>query len=145
MKYTEMMEEAAKYVAQVRPKIETPADVDYFVRPLVHGMEQECLIVLSLTANNSVLSADRVTVGLVDKVQSHPREVFRIAIIANAAKVILVHNHPSGSARPSKSDVLMTKAMQEAGEVIGIHVEDHIIIHDEYTSMREEGLLISKY
>ena len=71
------------------------------------------------------------SVGTVGSALVHPREVFKIAILANAAAVILVHNHPSGDPLPSGEDKQITKRIKEAGELMGISVLDHVILGDE--------------
>lgn len=83
-----------------------------------------------------------VTEGTLNASLVHPREVFRGAIVATSASIILMHNHPSGNAAPSTEDIQITKQMVEAGRIIGIPVHDHIIFADDtYTSLAEQGLL----
>ena len=73
---------------------------------------------------------------------SHPREIFRLAIRQSACAIIVAHNHPSGTASPSKEDIRATKQIVQAGEHIQIQVLDHVIVGREgYFSMKEEGLL----
>jgi DNA repair protein RadC len=73
----------------------------------------------------------------------HPREVFKAAILSNAAGFILAHNHPSGELTPSKDDIAVTERIKEAGDLLGIDLLDHIIVGDgkRYTSFREQGLM----
>lgn len=72
----------------------------------------------------------------------HPREVFKAAILANAAALILVHNHPSGDPEPSAEDRAITERLKQAGELLGIRVLDHVVIGDDkFRSFAEEGLL----
>ena len=80
--------------------------------------------------------------GLLNSSLTHPREVFRGAIVATAAAIIIAHNHPSESTEPSQEDISITKQIMEAGKIIGIPVHDHIIFAgDTYTSLAERGLL----
>jgi len=73
---------------------------------------------------------------------AHPREVFREAIAARAAAIVLFHNHPSGDPRPSADDVALTVRLAEAGAVVGIDVLDHLILADQrYYSFTEAGQL----
>jgi DNA repair protein RadC len=73
---------------------------------------------------------------------THPREIFRGAIVASAASIIISHNHPSGNAEPSEEDIRVTRQIVEAGKIIGIPVHDHIIFTDEtFTSLAESGLI----
>jgi DNA repair protein RadC len=69
-----------------------------------------------------------VTIGLVDRSLVHAREVFKSAIAAGASRIILAHNHPSGNVKPSPQDAEVTAALIAAGEIIGIPVDDHIIV-----------------
>jgi DNA repair protein RadC len=72
----------------------------------------------------------------------HPREVFRGAIVATCANIILAHNHPSGNLEPSREDISITKKLVEAGKIVDISVLDHIIFGDDgYTSFVEKRLI----
>jgi DNA repair protein RadC len=83
-----------------------------------------------------------VTRGLLNSSLVHPREVFREAIAENAAAIILVHNHPSGDPTPSADDRSVTEQLVQAGRVLDIPVQDHIIIgRGRYLSFAEAGLL----
>ena len=104
--------------------------------------EQEVFMVVSLNSNNRLLSEHTITTGLLNSSLTHPREVFRTAILENAASVILIHNHPSGNREPSEEDVRVTRQIVEAGQIVGIPVHDHIIITaNTCTSFAERGLL----
>ena len=105
----------------------------------LHEEEQENLVVLVLDVKNSVKAYYTVCIGLIDTSQSHSREVFRQAILSGASRIILAHNHPSGSIQPSSDDIKTTDAMVKAGKIIGIEILDHIIIGDGYYSFRETG------
>jgi DNA repair protein RadC len=81
-------------------------------------------------------------VGLLDKSQVHPREVFADVITDRAASVILAHNHPSGELKPSDSDLKIPEQLMDAGKILGIKVLDHIIISKGgYYSFQDEGLI----
>lgn len=83
-----------------------------------------------------------VSVGALNVVMGHPREVFKPAILANAASVLLIHNHPSGDPEPSEEDIASTKQMIKAGELLGIPVLDHVIIGDgAYYSFADAKIL----
>ncbi len=73
----------------------------------------------------------------------HPREIFKTAILSNAASIIISHNHPSGDPTPSKEDISITTRLKECGKILGIEVLDHVIIgeYDKYLSFKEKGLL----
>jgi DNA repair protein RadC len=95
--------------------------------------ELECLgheefHVLLLNAQNAPMGRRQVTRGILDASLIHPREVFRTAILNNAAALVLVHNHPSGNPEPSGEDLRVTRLLVKAGHGLGIPVLDHVII-----------------
>lgn len=142
MRYPEIMESFRHYVVKERPKLQSPQDAADLMRPLLVGKLQEEMHVLCLSSRKILLTPDTMAmVGLVDRCNLHPREIFRRAIVSCAASILLVHNHPSGDTSPSLQDISSTKQLVEAGKVLGIEVVDHIIIGDGYTSMLQEGLL----
>jgi len=125
-----------------RGRIRGPADVFEWCAPALRDLLQEEFRVLLLNTQNAVIRELVVTRGTLDTSVVHPREVFRAAIVENAAAVILVHNHPSGDASPSPEDRDVTRKLVEAGEVVGIPILDHIIIGDaHYVSFAEAGFL----
>jgi DNA repair protein RadC len=89
---------------------------------------KECLRGLFLNSHNRVIRNEVISIGTVDSNIIHPREVFRSGIEANAAAVVLAHNHPSGDPTPSFADVEVTKQLVAAGKILGIRVLDHVII-----------------
>lgn len=102
---------------------------------------QEVFAVLLLDTKNKVNMVAEISRGTLDKVQVHPREVFKAAVLANANAIICVHNHPSGDLYPSYADKYITKQLAKAGEILGISVLDHIIVggNDEraYYSLKD--------
>jgi len=103
---------------------------------------KENFVTLHLDGKNRIVCMDVVSVGSLNQSIVHPREVFKTACLSNAAAVILVHQHPTGDATPSREDIAITKRLSEAGEIMGIKVLDHIIVGDgEYVSFVERGLL----
>lgn len=122
-------------------RVSTPSDVTALLSRYARKA-QEHFVVITLNGAHHVIRMRAVTKGLINKTVVHPREVFRGAIMDNAAAVIISHNHPSGSVDPSKEDIDITKRIREAGEVIGIPVLDHIIVgkYGSY-SFVEHGLL----
>jgi DNA repair protein RadC len=84
-----------------------------------------------------------VSVGTLSGAFVHPREVFKAAILGNAAAIILFHNHPSGDPDPSREDRELTLRLIQAGRILGIDVLDHVILGDEgrYYSFKEHGVL----
>ena len=117
------------------------ADVINEVLDLNHE-PQEIVCEIMLNTKNHIVGVMEVTRGTLDSSLVHPREVFRGAILHNAASIILCHNHPSGDSAPSREDMKVTERIKQAGKVLGIDLLDHVIIgNGECTSIREEGLL----
>ena len=146
--YRAVMEAFEAYVAAERPQLQSPGDIVQLMRPLLVGREQEEFHVLLLDTKHRLLRDEVVTIGLVDRSQVHPREVFRSAIRENCTRIILTHNHPTGDPAPSSQDISCTRQLVEAGKIIGIEVLDHVILGNrtaarvqDYVSFREENLL----
>lgn len=112
---------------QRKAKVMHPSDVLPFVTQYRYD-PQENFIVISLTGAHEVINIRHITKGILDHCQIHPREVFAGAIEDRASSIVLVHNHPSGRLEPSKQDLLLTESMKRCGELLGVHVLDHIII-----------------
>jgi DNA repair protein RadC len=116
---------------RIRPeglKISFPADV----LPLIMNYadrKQEHLLCISINGANEVIATRVISVGLANKSQVHPREVFADAITDRASAVIIAHNHPSGPLTPSKEDIEVTNRLKSAGELLGIKLLDHIILN----------------
>ena len=128
--YGRLMEAAAAYVRVERPNLCSPEEAYNFLAPLMAiSPDQEKFIVVHLNAKNRPIDAPQIiTTGLLDTTHSHPREVFRGAIVAGAAAIILAHNHPSGDPMPSPGDYEVTHRLIEVGTIVGIKVLDHIIL-----------------
>ncbi|MBI5326982.1 MAG: JAB domain-containing protein [Deltaproteobacteria bacterium] len=108
----------------------------------VSRLDRECFWVVPLTGKNHIIGINLVSMGSLTSSIIHAREVFKPAILTNAAGVILVHNHPSGDPTPSKEDKEVTKRLKDAGGILGIGMLKHIIIGDgEYYSFADECLL----
>ncbi|MFA6432672.1 MAG: DNA repair protein RadC [Candidatus Paceibacterota bacterium] len=118
--------------------IRTAKDVyDYLVD--LRTQPKECLRGLFLNSRNRVIRNEIISIGTVNANIIHPREVFRTGIEANAAAVILAHNHPSGDATPSAEDVEITRQLVEAGKIVGITVLDHVVItKDAFQSVKAD-------
>jgi DNA repair protein RadC len=106
------------------------------------GEQREHFYTLLLDTKHRLVREVPVSIGSLSESVVHPREVFRNAIRESAARVVLVHNHPSGNPDPSPEDKSLTRRLVEAGELLGIPVLDHIIVgHDTYFSFAERGIL----
>jgi DNA repair protein RadC len=104
---------------------------------------EEVFAIATLDVKNKVTGVFEVSTGTLTSSLVTPREVFKRAILQNAAGIVLAHNHPSGVADASSDDVSVTKKLQKAGKIMGINVVDHIIIgsRDNFISMQEENLM----
>jgi len=104
---------------------------------ILEGEAQENALVFSLDTKLQIVGISNVSRGLLNATLLHAREVFRPAILANAAAIVLVHNHPSGDPRPSQEDENITERMKKDGELLDIKVVDHVIIGEgSYYSFR---------
>lgn len=100
---------------------------------------QEVFIVFCLDIKNKVNSFSQVTRGTVNQSIAHPRDVFQRALLSNASRIIIAHNHPSGVVKPSNNDEETTKRIKQAGDLLGVQLLDHLIVTDDsYYSFREE-------
>lgn len=123
-------------------KFLNPNDVYSFFAPLTKNKEQECFYVGFLNTKNILTSYKKMFVGSLNKSIVHPRDIFREAVKNNAAKIVIVHNHPSGDPTPSNADIIITKELMLAGELVDVPIVDHIIIGgNTYISLREIGAI----
>jgi DNA repair protein RadC len=100
--------------------------------------DKEHFYVMHLDARNTVKIVEVVAIGIINIVLTHPREVFRRAIIEGSVNIIVAHNHPSQAVEPSDDDLQVTKRLHDAGDILGIQLLDHIIFtKDTYYSMKE--------
>ncbi len=107
----------------------------------MQNQPNEVFAILCLNTKNKVVGAHIISQGSLSSSIVHPREVFKAAMINNAASVILAHNHPSGDPEPSREDIETTRRLINAGEIMGIKVLDHVIIGERYLSMKERCLM----
>ena len=128
------------------PVLDEPATVARYLRATNRVKDKEEFQVILLNTRKRLIRVDKISDGLLDTVLVHPREVFKSAIAANAAAIILVHNHPSGDPTPSDADVKVTRDLIRAGQLLKIEVVDHIIFgtatnerQKDYASLRELG------
>jgi DNA repair protein RadC len=106
--------------------------------------ECECFVVLLLNTRRRVKGHHMVSIGTMDTILVHPREVFRLAVITSAAAIVLMHNHPSGDATPSEADIKVTRDLIRAGQLLKIDVLDHVIVGTpNHISLRELGYFYS--
>ena len=131
----------ASFLYQTRT-ISSPKDAYEMIKEQLEGLDREQFIIACLNTKNEPTNISVVAVGTLNKAIVHPREVFKTAILSNAANVIAFHNHPSGDTEPSQQDIQLTNRLYEAGELLGIKLLDHLIIGDgTFTSLKEKGYL----
>ncbi len=124
-----------------RPTIRSAKDVARLMIPEMQSLDREHFKILLLNTKNHLIQTYTVSVGSLNASVVHPRECFRPAITAQAASIILVHNHPSGDLEPSPEDMNLTRRLRDAGDLIGIKVLDHVIIAgNKYVSLMEKGV-----
>lgn len=125
-------------------KIEHPLHAYHLVKDELQFEKREVFVVILQDAKGCSLGHHIVAIGTLTQAPVHPREVFYPAIRHKAASLILVHNHPSGDLTPSKQDSELTKKLIEAGRIVGIPVNDHLIISEQgYLSLRQRGGLFT--
>lgn len=123
------------------PAIKSASDVARLMMPEMQTLDREHFKILLLNTKNYVTQVHTVSVGSLNASVVHPRECFRPAIAAQAAAVILVHNHPSGDPEPSVEDINLTRRLIAAGDLLGIKVLDHVIIGlGKYASVMDKGV-----
>jgi len=123
-----------------KPVLDSPEKVYRYLSDLKTS-KREKFVALYLNNRMRLIKRLFISVGTVSSSIVHPREVFKPAVELNASNVAVAHNHPSGDHLPSEEDVRITQKLQEAGEVMGIPVVDHIIISDNgYFSFKEKNI-----
>jgi DNA repair protein RadC len=137
--------ELGRRIGQVRnperPVVSSPADVERILRGRIANLDRENFVAMLLNIKNEVVETPTISVGTLSASLVHPREVFKPAIRASAASVILAHNHPSGKVEPSREDREVTVRLAEAAKILGIELLDHVIVGDGHFSMKEHGML----
>ena len=132
------------------PVLDNPPTVVSFLRETNRLKTVEAFQVVLLNTRKRLIRVEEISEGLLDTILVHPRDVFRAAITANAAAVILIHNHPSGDPTPSDADITVTRDLIRAGQLLKIEVVDHVIIGrasaeraKDYSSLKELGYFYS--
>lgn len=135
------MEFARRRIRPTGYKIRQPSDALSLIRHFA-DRKQEHFLAISLNGANEVIAHRLITVGLVNRSQVHPREVFADAITDRASGIVVAHNHPSGNLMPSRADHEVTQRLKTAGEMLGIQLLDHLIFSTQgHYSFSEMGRL----
>jgi len=124
-----------------RPSINSPADAAALVQYEMSALLQENLRVINLDTRNKVMNIEKVYVGSLNASTVRIAELFRSAIQRSAASIVVLHNHPSGDPSPSPEDIVLTRAIVQAGKLLDIDVLDHIVIgQGRWVSLKERGM-----
>lgn len=105
----------------------------------IHEEPEEYMYMICMNTKNKIIGVFEVSHGTVSSSIVGVREIFQKALLANAVSILLMHNHPSGDPSPSREDIEVTRRIVEAGKILGIQVLDHIIVGDQYVSLKEKG------
>ena len=140
---------AKKMAAELRiesPVLDQPEAIATLMREDCRLRTVETFQIVLLNTRRRLIRVEPVTDGTLDTLLVHPREVFRAAIAANAAALVLVHNHPSGDPSPSEADIKVTRDLIRAGQLLKIEILDHVILGratterpKDWASLRELG------
>lgn len=122
--------------------LKSPGDVARYCKASLEGEEDEKFEVLYLSARNTVIAAERLFTGTIDRTAVYPRTIIDRALKNRAAGLIFVHNHPSGEVSPSQEDEKLTRELSETAKLVGITVHDHVIVgKGGHFSFRANGML----
>lgn len=125
-----------------RHHVRCPADAAELLGRYFLDRDREELVALLLDTGKSVIGLAQISVGGRSVSILEPAQLFKAAILANADSVVVAHNHPSGNLEPSREDVVVTRTLVKAGKLLGLPVQDHLIVTlDGFTSLADRGLL----
>lgn len=140
---TELVKDKASNYTIPNNRLTNPASIAKMMVDLYQLDIQAEEYVYMIAFNNKMypVGVFEISHGTVNASLLSPREIFVRALLVGAVNIVLVHNHPSGSMRPSGEDIQATKRIKDAGKLLGVKLVDHIIIGDDYLSLAEEGYL----
>ncbi|MEP0547594.1 MAG: JAB domain-containing protein [Rhodothermales bacterium] len=140
--YTTRLVRERVFTFPEREQVSSPAAAAAVLQDYFADRDREEFVVCLLDTASTLVGLHVASVGGLAASIVEPRQVFKAAVLANAASLLLAHNHPSGNPEPSREDVEITKRLVETGRLMGIPVHDHLIITgDSYTSLAERGLM----
>ena len=139
----------AREIRNVSPTLDTPERVADLLREESRMLNVETFHVVLLNTRRRLIRVEQISQGTLDTLLVHPREVFRAAITASAAAIVVVHNHPSGDPTPSEADIKVTRDLLRAGQLLRIELLDHVILGipsadrpKDFVSLRELGYFL---
>lgn len=138
----ELARRLSKASASESVSFTSPASIaEYYMEDLRHE-SQETMKLIMINSKGKLIGENEISKGTVNASIITPREIFIEALLRQAVAIIALHNHPSGDPTPSNEDILLTRRIEEAGDIIGVKLLDHIIIGNNcYISLREKGIL----
>lgn len=139
----ELLNKAKRYASRALSEqtlLTNPMLAADFISTLISHLEHEVFLAIWLDTQHRIISHEQLFRGTIDGASVYPREVVKAALSANAAAVIFAHNHPSGHAEPSQSDIRITERLKAALELVDIRVLDHLVVGKTTVSMAERGL-----
>lgn len=128
-------------VGMERPQVDSPCDAAQILCRYLENEDREHFVTLMMDVKNRIIGIHTVSIGTLNCAVISAREVFKAAILANAASIILAHNHPSGDVTPSPEDIQVTVNLTKAGKLLDIEVLDHVIVGEDgaFTSLKRMG------
>jgi len=140
--YSTRLVRETEFTYPTRFKVTEPSEVATILHDYFSDKDREEFLIVLLDTANTVTGLSQISVGGLSSSVVEPRQIFKTAILANAAAVILAHQHPSGNSEPSREDIKITRQLVEAGEIMDVPVHDHLIITKaEYTSLANRGVI----
>ena len=124
-----------------RPHLDSPSDAAQILCRYLENEDREHFVTLMMDVRNRIIGIHTVSIGTLNCAVISAREVFKAAILANAASIILAHNHPSGDLTPSPEDIQVTENLRKAGKLLDIEVLDHVIVGEDgaWSSLKRLG------
>lgn len=141
-RYTISLVKEATSPFHAQTRCQSSEDVYRYFKDICADQDREHLYALFLDTKHAPIGLNHVAMGTLNTTIVHPREVFKCAILLNAACLVIVHNHPSGDPSPSQEDRILTTRIADAGQLLGITLLDHVVIgNGRYFSFADHGLL----
>jgi DNA repair protein RadC len=138
----EMARRSLAHQLQERPVFDSPNQVRQYLQLNMSGLPHETFVVLFLDSQHHLIKMETLFRGTLTQTSVYPREVVKAALACNAAALVLAHNHPSGSAEPSRADEMLTQALKQALALVDVRVLDHLVVGQGHVvSFSERGLL----
>ena len=131
-------------MVKAKDKIKDPESAIKAAGDLLKDADREVVGVINLATDGTPINLHIASIGTVRTALVEPREMLKASILSNAAKIIMVHNHPSGDMTPSKEDIMITDRMAKVCTMVGIPLVDHVIVggdNHSYFSFHEKGMV----